>query len=102
MSPSTPNPGPRHAPERVHEHASDPAEAVNRPLEPKAPAAPLKQRDEPDPEIDGVGRDPHSRLNTPVGTPDPAADSDPYTPPDPQNEADTASGTRGLNQGVER
>ncbi|HET9073697.1 MAG TPA: hypothetical protein VFN48_03890 [Solirubrobacteraceae bacterium] len=75
---------------------------MNRPLEPKAPSQPLKARDEPDADADGARRDPHARLNTPVGEPDPNADSDPYTPPDPQNEADTASGTRGLNQGAER
>jgi hypothetical protein len=31
-----PNPGPRHEPERVYERAADPAEAVDRPLEPKS------------------------------------------------------------------
>jgi hypothetical protein len=96
MSPET---GPRHEPERVHERAADPAEAVNRPLEPKSPHEPLKERDEPEPNPEA---DPHSRLNTPVGEVDPAADSDPYAVPTDEDDADTASGTTGSGQGAER
>ena len=40
-------------------------------------------------------QDPHHRLNNPVGTPDPDADSDPYEPPSPEDDADRASGVRG-------
>jgi hypothetical protein len=57
--------------ERHHERPPDPAEASDRPLEPKvAPRRP------------GPGRDPHEALNRPVGEPDPTADSDPYAPED--------------------
>jgi hypothetical protein len=86
--------GPRHQPERVHERAADPAEAVNRPLEPKTPAA--------DPDRGTQSEDPHHQLNTPVGEPSPEADSDPYRPSTPDDEADHASGTSGANQGAER
>lgn len=51
------------------------------------------RRDEPDP---------HHRLNTPVGDPDPAADSDPYRPESEDEEADHASGVRGTGQRPER
>jgi hypothetical protein len=92
MSPDTPQTGPRHEPDRIYERASDPAEAVNRPLEPKAPAHELNATDEPH---DGPPADPHAQLNTPVGEPDPDADSDPYRAYDPEDEADRASGTTG-------
>jgi hypothetical protein len=86
--------------ERIHERAADPAEAANRPLEPKASDEPLAPRDEPAPgPIDG--RDPHHRLNTPVGEPDPVADSDPYRVASEDDEADRASGVRGTGQGAE-
>ena len=93
-----PNPGPRHEPERIYERAADPAEASDRPLEPKSSQDELHQRDEPGPEAE---QDPHHRLNTPVGTPDPDADSDPYRPPSPDDEADRASGVRGSGEGAE-
>ncbi len=95
MSPDTPHTDPRHEPDRIYERAADPAEAVNRPLEPKAPAHALNERDEPTGE---PAHDPHSRLNTPVGEPDPESDSDPYQAYDPEDEADRASGTRGSGQ----
>lgn len=97
MSPDPQRTGTR-GPDRIYERAPDAAEAANRPLEPKDPKQPLKQRDEPG----GDGPvDPHTRLNTPVGAVDPAADSDPYQAPDPDNEADRASGTTGRGQGSE-
>jgi hypothetical protein len=99
MSPDTPQTGPRHEPDRIYERASDPAEAVNRPLEPKAPAHHLNETDEPQPDQPA---DPHDRLNTPVGEPDPDADSDPYQAYDPEDEADRASGTRGSGQETDR
>jgi hypothetical protein len=89
---SEPNTGPRHEPDRVYERASDPAEAADRPLEPKSSSEELSERDEPHPHPD---QDPHHRLNNPVGTPDPDADSDPYRPPSPDDDADRASGVRG-------
>jgi hypothetical protein len=90
MSPRT---NPRHEPERVYERAPDPAEAVNRPLEPKTSPEPPGAQEE--------ARDPHHRLNTRVGEPDPAADSDPYRRPTPDDEADRASGTSGAHPGAE-
>jgi hypothetical protein len=102
MADQAPRTGPRHEPERVYERASDPAEASNRPLEPKAPGEPLLQRDEPAPEIAGSEReDPHHRLNTPVGDPHVQADSDPYRPPRPDDERDRASGSSGAHRGAE-
>jgi hypothetical protein len=92
---SEPNTGPRHEPDRIYERAADPAEAADRPLEPKSSSEELAARDEPRPD---TGEDPHHRLNTPVGTPDPEADSDPYRPPTPDDEADRASGVRGSGQ----
>jgi hypothetical protein len=96
----TPNPstGRKGRPERIYERASDPAEAANLPLEPKASDEPLAPRDEPAP---GPAEepDPLHRLNTPVGEPDPAADSDPYRTDD--DESDHASGVRGSGQGAE-
>ena len=89
---SEPNTGPRHEPDRIYERASDPAEAADRALEPKSSPAELSARDEPHSE---PGADPHHRLNNPVGTPDPDADSDPYQPPSPDDDADRASGVRG-------
>lgn len=100
MSSQRPRTGPRHEPERIYERAADPAEAVNRPLEPKAPHVPLKARDEPDPEA--LDADPHGRLDTPVGEVDPNADSDPYQRHDPEDDADRASGTEGAHQGAEQ
>jgi hypothetical protein len=80
--------------ERVYERAADPAEAANRPLEPKSAQGPLAERDVPPREQP----DPHHVLNTPVGEPDPAADSDPYRTPTPEDEADRASGVRGSGE----
>jgi hypothetical protein len=94
---SDPNPGPRHEPERIYERAADPAEAADRPLEPKSSSEELLERDEPRP----TPEEPHHRLNTPAGTPDPEADSDPYRPRSPDDEADHASGIRGSGEGAE-
>lgn len=96
----TPNPstGRKGRTERIHERAADPAEAANRPLEPKASDEPLVPRDEPAPGPPDE-HDPHHRLNTPVRDPDPVADSDPYRAAD--DESDRASGTRGAGQGSE-
>ncbi len=99
MTDEHPQTGPRHEPGRTYERAPDPAEAVDRPLEPKAPGDELAERDEPGPLS---GQDPHHRLNTPAGEVDPDADSDPYRKPGPQDEADRASGTTGSGQGAER
>jgi hypothetical protein len=95
---SAPNTGPRHEPERVYERAADPAEAADRPLEPKSSEEELSPRDEPRPD---PGHDPHHALNNPVGEPDPDADSDPYRHPSPDDDADRASGVRGEGQGSE-
>ena len=100
MSAETPRTGPRHEPERIYERAADPAEAVNRPLEPKNPHDKLKPTDTPDPRP--ADEDPHHRLNNPIGEPDPGADSDPYREPVSEDEADRASGTSGAHQGAER
>jgi hypothetical protein len=108
MTGDGPRTGPRHEPDRIYERAPDPAEAVNRPLEPKAPGDELKAEDVPDerpPEGEGDGhppQDPHHRLNTRIGEPDPTADSDPYRDRDEQQEDDRASGTTGIGQGAER
>jgi hypothetical protein len=96
MAPRT---NPRHEPERVYERAADPAEAVNRPLESKT--LPAQLADAESRRHDDEPPDPHHRLNTPVGEPDPAADSDPYRPSTPDDEADRASGTTGSNAGAE-
>jgi hypothetical protein len=93
---SAPNTGPRHEPERVYERAADPAEAADRPLEPKSSDEELSPRDEPRPDRE---RDPHHALNTPVGEPDPDADSDPYRRSSPDDDADRASGVRGTGEG---
>jgi hypothetical protein len=101
MSADGPRSGPRHEPERIYERAADPAEAANRPLEPKAPRDELSESDD----VEGAVRpdeDPHHRLNTPVGKSYEDADSDPYRPSTPDDEADHASGTRGAHQGAER
>lgn len=95
---SDPNPGPRHEPERIYERAADPAEAADRPLESRSSSEELHERDEPQPATE---QDPHHRLNNPVGTPDPDADSDPYRPPSADDEADHASGVRGSGEGAE-
>jgi hypothetical protein len=96
----TPNPstGRKGRTERIYERASDPAQAADRPLEPKASEQPLAARDEPAADTTPQA-DPHHRLNTPVGEPDPVADSDPYRADD--QEDDRASGTRGSGQGAE-
>lgn len=99
MTGDGPQTGPRHEPERIYERAADPAEAVNRPLEPKAPGDELLETDDPGQLPD---EDPHHRLNTSVGEPDPDADSDPYRTPGDQDESDRASGTTGSGQGAER
>src|ERR1700744_3624789 len=94
---SHPNPGSRHEPDRVYERASDPAEAADRPLEPKSSREELADRDEPRP---GTEHDPHHALNNPGGAPDPDADSAPYEPPSPDDDADRASGVRGSGHGT--
>ena len=96
---SDPHTGPRHEPDRIYERASDPAEAADRALEPKSSSEELSARDEPRPETD---QDPHHRLNSPVGTPDPDADSDPYRPSSPDDDADRASGVRGSGERPDR
>lgn len=87
--------------ERLHERAADPAQAANRPLEPKASDEPLAPRDEPAPGPPDEA-DPHHRLNTPVTAPDPVADSDPYRRDGADQESDRASGVRTTGQGGER
>ena len=99
MTGESPRTGPRHEPERIYERAADPAEASNRPLEPKSPQEPLKADDTPEPVSP---TDPHHGLNTPVGEPDPDADSDPYRQPTSEDDADRASGTSGAHQGAEQ
>lgn len=99
MTGDGPQTGPRHEPERIHERAADPAEAVNRPLEPKASGEELLDRDEGERPRDV---DAHHRLNSPAGTSDPTSDSDPYREPTEQDDADRASGTTGSGQGSER
>jgi hypothetical protein len=97
-----PQTGPRHEPDHTYERAADPAEAANRPLEPKAPGDQLSPKDVPQPEFTGPDRpDPHHRLNTPVGEVHADADSDPYREPTEDDESDAASGVRGMNQGAE-
>lgn len=98
----TPNPstGRKGRTERLHERSPDPAEAANRPLEPKASDEPLAPRDEPAPGPPDEP-DPHHRLNTQVGEPDPTSDSDPYRQPHSGDDADHASGVRGSGQGAE-
>jgi hypothetical protein len=97
-----PQTGPRHEHERHYERAADPAEAVDRPLEPKAPPHELADADEPSPATEPGATDPHHALNTPVGEPDPIADSDPYRRSTPEDESDRASGSRGEGQGGEQ
>ena len=99
MTGDGPQTGPRHEPERIHERAADPAEAANRPLEPRSPGDELLERDEGEPQRE---QEAHHRLNTPIGNTDPAADSDPYRTADAQDEADRASGTTGSGLGAER
>jgi hypothetical protein len=98
--PDDPNPGPRHEPERHYERAADPAEAADRPLEPKSTPHELAAEDIPE-DQPGAGQDPHHTLNTPVGEPDPTADSDPYRAETPDDDDDRASGVRGEGQGAE-
>jgi hypothetical protein len=97
---SDPNPGPRHESERHYERAADPAEAADRPLEPKSEPREFADRDRPEDES-RRDEDPHHALNTPVGEPDPAADSDPYRRPTPDDDDEHANGVRGAGQGAE-
>ena len=99
MSAQDPRTGPRHEPERVYERDPDPAEAADRPLEPKSSSEPLHATDEPN--DSQPAQDPHHALNTHVGAPDPEADSDPYRTPTAEDDDDHASGTRGSGQGAE-
>ncbi len=97
-----PQTGPRHEPERIYERGADPAEAANRPLEPKGAREPLAEADEPGDGPRGPRPDPpHHALNTPVGEPDPTADSDPYMQPAPGDDSDTAGSTSGVGEGAE-
>lgn len=96
----TPRTNPRHEPERIYERGADPAEAVNRPLEPKTPSAEQAEAEARAREA-GAPLDPHHRLNTPVGEPSPEADSDPYRAETPDDDADRASGTMGTHPGAE-
>jgi hypothetical protein len=103
MAEPHPQTTPRHEPERIHERAADPAEAANRPLEPKSSQDELFEGGEPGAGPDPAhSDDPHHRLNTPVGNPDPTSDSDPYRRDGPDAEADRASGTRGAHEGAEQ
>ena len=77
--------------EHVHERAADPADAADRPLEPRSSHEPLHDTDTPHPSDE----DPHHRLNTPVGDVDPTTDSDPYRTETAEDDADTASGVQG-------
>jgi hypothetical protein len=77
--------------ERVHERAADPADAADRPLEPRSTREPLHETDTPHPSHE----DPHHRLNTSVGEVDPTTDSDPYRPQTGEDDDDRASGIRG-------
>lgn len=97
-----PHTGPRHEHERIHERSADPAEGADRALEPRAPDTELSAADDPEGVAKPSSEDPHHRLNTPVGEPDPAADSDPYRTPTEDDERDHASGTRGSGQGAEQ
>ena len=99
MTGDGPQTGPRHEPERIYERAADPAEAVNRPLEPKASDEELLDRDEGE---RPRGEDTHHRLNSRADASDPRSDSDPYRGPTEQDDADRASGTTGSGQGSER
>lgn len=97
MTDNHPRTTPRHAPRHVYERAADPAEAADRPLEPK-----YGKPSDPDTSAD-TGVDPEHRLATPAAAPDPDADADPYAPPLPDEEdTDRASGTRGVNEGTEQ
>jgi hypothetical protein len=91
--------GPQHEHERHYERDPDPAEAADRPLEPRSSGEPLHETDTP---VPGSGDDdPHHRLNTPVGEVDETADSDPYRTETPEDDADRASGVRGSGEGAE-
>lgn len=98
--PPDPNPGPRHEPDRIYERAADPAEAANLPLEPKWEPRELAAEDVPE-DQPRLRENPHHVLNTPVGEPDPTADSDPYRPATEDDEDDRAGGVRGTGQGAE-
>jgi hypothetical protein len=100
MPDNEPQTGPRHEHERHYERAADPAEAADRPLEPKSSTGELSTSDEPGNQP-GLDQDPHHALNTHVGDLDPEADSDPYRTPTEDDEADRASGVRESGQGVE-
>jgi len=100
MSEHDPHTGPRHEPERIHERASDPAEAADKPLEAKSSPSELSTSDEPGDQPENPD-DPHHALNNPVGDPDPTADSDPYRQATAEDEQDRASSVRGSGQGAE-
>ncbi len=100
MPENEPRTGPRHEHERHYERAADPAEAADRPLEPKSSSGELSESDEPG-DQPGAGQDPHHALNTHVGEVDPDSDSDPYRTPTAEDELDRASGTQESGQGVE-
>jgi hypothetical protein len=80
--------------EHLHERAADPADTANRPLEPRSPQEPLHETDTPQTDETG-SRDPHHRLNTPVGEVDLTTDSDPYRADTDEDDSDRASGIRG-------
>ena len=97
--PETPHPARGHEPERIYERDPDPAEAVDRPLEPRSSSEPLHATDEP---VASFFYDSaYNEIYTPVGEPDPSADSDPYRTPTPEDDDEHASGTRGSGQGAE-
>jgi hypothetical protein len=89
--------GPENVNERHYERAADPADTADRPLEPRSSEEELHQADVPEADE----RDPHHRLNTPVGEIDETTDSDPYRSESPEDDSDRASGIRGEGQGAE-
>jgi hypothetical protein len=99
MAEDHPRTGPRQEHERHYERSADPAEAADRPLEPRSAGEPLSEADVPDQER--LDEDPHHALNNPVGAPDPTADSDPYRTETAEDDSDRASGSRGSGQGAE-
>ena len=70
-----------HDAERQYQRDPDPAEAADRPLESRASNEPLHVTD--DVPADHDPADPHHALNTPVGEPDPTADSGSLPRPQP-------------------
>ena len=75
----TPRPHRPKRPERVHQRPPDPAEASDRPLEPKSKPSRLTHSRADKPGASGpIDEPPHRRLTNPARDPDPTSDSDPY------------------------